>query len=173
MNNRRPWVFTRGSDGLIDVLAVGSRPRGFTLVEVLAVLALVAIVATVTLAAFGGGSLTGRKLHAEARGIAAGLRMAQALAISSGQPQEVQVTPATHAWRGPHGRGRTLPAGMELVFTGAREAQPSAEVGAIRFFPQGGSTGGRVRVLQGDAGWDVDVAWLTGEVRLRRMGEAR
>ena len=101
------------------------------------------------------------------------LRMAQALAVATGQPQEVRVEPAAQAWSGPRGRGRTLPAGMQLAFVGVRQVQPADGVGAIRFFPEGGSTGGRVRVQHGSAAWDVDVAWLTGEVRMHAAGGAR
>lgn len=153
----------------------GSRAqRGFTLIEVLVVLALVAVASLLALGAFGGG-IEGMRLRAEARGIAAGLRMAQALAAASGQPQEVQVRPAAHAWTDPRGRARELPAGIALEFTGAREVQPSADTGAIRFFPGGGSTGGRITVRRESAAWDVDVAWLTGEVSIRRgaAGAAR
>ena len=40
--------------------------------------------------------------------------------------------------------------------------------GAILFFPDGGSTGGRVTLSAGTAAWSADVAWLTGETRLLR-----
>ena len=41
-------------------------------------------------------------------------------------------------------------------------------VGAILFFPDGASTGGRVQHSAKKAAWNVDVAWLTGEVQVRR-----
>jgi len=42
----------------------------------------------------------------------------------------------------------------------------SERVGAIRFFPDGSSTGGRVILKRddGDAGWQVGVNWLTGRI---------
>jgi len=55
-----------------------------------------------------------------------------------------------------------------VQFTGAREVQPSEGVGAIVFFSDGASTGGRVQLRMRDAAWNIDVAWLTGEVTLRR-----
>jgi len=39
---------------------------------------------------------------------------------------------------------------------------------AVRFFPEGASTGGRIVIKRGEAAWRVDVAWLTGEVTLGR-----
>ena len=59
-------------------------------------------------------------------------------------------------------------ASLAVRFTGAREAQARAGEGAILFFPDGGSTGGRVTLASGRAAWSVDVGWLTGEVRLLR-----
>jgi general secretion pathway protein H len=38
--------------------------------------------------------------------------------------------------------------------------------GRIRFYPDGSSTGGRVTILRDTKEWRVEVAWLTGEVRL-------
>ena len=71
-----------------------------------------------------------------------------------------------------------VPSGGEVVFTGARAAQlgitdnPAAPLGAVRFFPDGAATGGRLRLQANGAGWDVDVRWLTGEVQLQRVGSA-
>jgi general secretion pathway protein H len=39
-------------------------------------------------------------------------------------------------------------------------------VGAIRFYPDGGSTGGRVTLSAGERKFDVDVDWLTGRVAI-------
>jgi general secretion pathway protein H len=95
------------------------------------------------------------------------------VAISSGQPQDVVVDLDARRWTGAKGRSGELPAGADVVFTGAREVQPTAGQGAVRFFPDGAATGGRVRLTVDDAGWDVDVGWLTGEVRVRRVRDAQ
>ena len=41
--------------------------------------------------------------------------------------------------------------------------------GVVRFFAYDAATGGRVRMLANGGGWDVDVGWLTGEVRVSRV----
>ncbi len=145
---------------------------GFTLLEMLLVLALVAGASLLAMAAFGGG-MRGTQLHGSARDLAAQLRFARAVAISSGQPQDFVVDPQARRWSGAKGRSGELPAGATVVFTGAREVQPAPGQGAVRFFPDGAATGGRVRLTLDDAGWDVDVGWLTGEVRVRRVREAQ
>ncbi len=146
--------------------------RGFSLLEMLLVLALVAAASLLAMAAFGGG-MRGAQLHSGAKELAAQLRFARAVAISSGEPQDVTIDPQARRWSGAKGRSGALPAGATVVFTGAREVQPAAGQGAVRFFPDGAATGGRVRLTMDGAGWDVDVGWLTGDVRLRRVRGAQ
>ncbi|RZA21091.1 MAG: type II secretion system protein GspH [Lysobacteraceae bacterium] len=143
-------------------------PRGFSLLEMLLVMALVAAASLLAVAAFGGG-MQGMKLRAGARDVAAQMRFARAVAISSGQPQDVVIDPEARRWQGAKGRSGNLPAGGEIVFTGAREVLVDGGKGAVRFFPDGAATGGRVRLLANGGGWDVDVGWLTGEVRVSRV----
>lgn len=148
------------------------RPAGFTLLEMLVVLALIAAASVLAMAAFGDG-LRGARLQAAAKEVAAQLRFTRARAIASGVPQEFVIDPGARTWRAPNGRHGRLPDTGEVVFTGARDLQPTAGEGAVRFFPDGAATGGRVRLAANGGGWDVDVAWLTGEVRVRRIGDGR
>lgn len=154
---------------------------GFTLLEMLVVLVIIAGASLLAMAAFGGG-LRGMQLHASAKEIAAQLRFARAVAISTGEPQDVVIDPQGRSWRGAKGRSGSLPGEGEVVFTGAGAAQfadaadgddDSEGKGVVRFFPDGAATGGRVRLLANGAGWDVDVRWLTGEVVMRRARDAQ
>ena len=54
------------------------------------------------------------------------------------------------------------------MFIGAREVQPTRGEGAVMFFPDGASTGGRVQLQAKRVAWNIDVAWLTGQVKLTR-----
>lgn len=150
---------------------------GFTLLEMLVVLVIIAGASLLAMAAFNGG-LRGMQLHASAKQIAAQLRFARAVAISTGEPQDVVIDPQGRSWRGAKGRSGSLPGEGAVVFTGAGAAQfadaaDSEGKGVVRFFADGAATGGRVRLLSNGAGWDVDVRWLTGEVVLRRVRDAR
>lgn len=156
------------------------RPRspGFSLLEMLLVLVLVAAATALAMAAFNGG-LRGMQLRSQAKGLAAQLRFTRAVAIGSGSVQDFVVDPGARSWRGANGRSGRLPEEGEVVFTGAGAAQfpeiaaDDQRSGVIRFFPDGAATGGRIRLLVNGGGWDVDVAWLTGEVRLQRAQAAR
>lgn len=146
---------------------------GFSLLEMLMVLVLIAAATLLAMAAFSGG-LRGIQLRSAAKDVAAQMRFSRALAIASGKPQDVLIDPAARTWRAAKGRHGQLPGGGEVVFTGARAAQlgipdiHAAQLGVVRFFPDGAATGGRLRLQANGAGWDVNVRWLTGEVQLQR-----
>jgi general secretion pathway protein H len=149
---------------------------GFSLLEMILVMALIAAASLLAVAAFGGG-MQGMKLRAGAKDVAAQMRFARAVAISTGQPQDVIIDPGARQWQGAKGRSGNLPAVGEVIFTGARATQfepeeKNAGKGTVRFFPDGAATGGRVRLLANGGGWDVDVGWLTGEVQVKRVQAA-
>ena len=148
---------------------------GFTLLEMLLVLVLIAAAMAAAMAAFGG-SLPGMRLRAAAKDVAAQLRFTRALAISSGQPQDFVLDVRSRRWQAPDGRHGRLPEVGELRFHGSSAVQfgggPEADArGIVRFFPDGAATGGQLQLTAAGGGWNVDVAWLTGEVRLHRIGE--
>ena len=148
------------------------RVRGVSLLEMLLVVALIAGASVLAMAAFGGG-MAGLQLRSEAREIAAQLRFTRTHAIATGQPQRFTINPQAHAWTGPRNRSGTVPDTLGVTFTGARELQPSEGEGAIVFFADGASTGGRVQLRREQAAWNIDVAWLTGEVKLRQVEAER
>ncbi len=142
--------------------------RGTSLLEMLLVIALIAAASVLAMAAFGGGR-EGIQLRSSAKTVAAQLRYTRTLAIASGKPQRFTVDPVAHSWTAPNGRAGEIPANLRVSFIGAREVQPRRGEGAIVFFADGASTGGRVQVGARRAAWNIDVSWLTGEVKLRRV----
>ena len=64
-----------------------------------------------------------------------------------------------------------LPKDMELRLLTAAQELTGEKAGRIRFYPDGSSTGGRVKLVRGQRAWDIEIAWLTGEVAMRQ-GEA-
>lgn len=143
------------------------RSRGFSLLELLLVMVLVAATGVLAAGVVGGG-FARMELRGHARDIATQLRYTRARALDTGEPQAFVIDPAAHRWEAAGGRSGEIPDSLGVRFLGAREVQPAEGVGAIMFFGDGASTGGRVQLSRGDAGFDVDVAWLTGEVTLHR-----
>lgn len=144
--------------------------RGVSLVELVIVILLVGLMSLLAASAMGGG-FRGMQLRSSAKEIASQLRFTRTRAIASGQTQRFTIDPRTQAWEAADGRQGEVPEVLDIAFVGARQAQVRAGEGAILFFADGASTGGRVRISHGRAAWDVDVKWLTGEVRLARASE--
>jgi general secretion pathway protein H len=139
---------------------------GFSLLELLIVLMLMAIIAAVTLPIFGPGVST-TDLKRAAREVAAGLRLARSQAIAQRTEATLELDVAARQFRVlPDPRVHTMPEGIELKLFTAQRDLISDQVGAVRFFPDGGSTGGRITLAAGDRKFDVDIDWLTGRVAI-------
>jgi general secretion pathway protein H len=143
------------------------RSLGFTLIEMMAVLLLVAAMVAIGATAMSR-HLPGQRMQQSARELAAQLRYTRARALATGQSQVFMLDAHTREWQAGESRNGKLPTGFDIVATGARNEQQHEGVAAVRFFPEGAATGGRFVLSKGRAAWQVDVAWLTGEVTLAR-----
>ncbi|MCG8441013.1 MAG: GspH/FimT family pseudopilin [Caulobacterales bacterium] len=141
------------------------RSAGYTLLEILAAMAVVALIAaSLPMLASGRGA----GVEETAREVAAVLRQARSEAIRAARPTSVVFDLDARAF-GPPGRMRAWPDTIAVEVTSAHEARTGAEQ-AITFFPDGGATGGLVRLTRerpdGAAETvEIGVRWLTGAVR--------
>ena len=138
----------------------------------LLVIALIAVAGVLAAAVLSGG-IEGMRLRTTGKQMADELRQVRLRSIASGKPQQFEVDPVAHHWTTSLGRSGRIPASLRVQFTGAREAQAHAGSGAIKFFPDGASSGGRIELSAEQATWRIDVAWITGEVRSGRVGDLR
>lgn len=152
-------------------MRIGRLPseRGFSLVELLvalAIMGLVVAVAVPTSARF----YESMQARQAARSTLAILASAREDALSSGRPQDVQVRPSTRRlWTAE--REYTFPASISVVVHGAAELN-HADVGVIRFYPDGGSSGGGIDLRRANgSGTAVSVDWLVGRVTLDPLSE--
>jgi len=142
------------------------RHRGVTLLELLIVLTLMALIAAMVLPMFSGG-VSGTDLKTAARDVAAGLRLARDRAISQRSESLLELNLEKRTFRvSPDERSHRLPEKVELKLYTAQRDLLNEKVGAIRFFPDGGSNGGRITLAAGERKYDVDVDWLTGRVAI-------
>lgn len=136
------------------------------------VVTLIAAIGLLAAAAMTGG-FDRMKLDSTAKEVASELRHVRARAIATGEPQHFVIDPHARRWQSAEDRGGSIPRELDVGFTGARELQPAEGVGAIVFFGDGASSGGRLQLRHRDATRTIEVAWLTGEVTLRRGGETQ
>lgn len=140
--------------------------RGFTLIELLVVLAVMGLVIALA-APLLSTALPGTELKAAAREVAAGLRYARSQAITRNAEVEFIVDVADGRYQvSGEKEVRDLPAELEISLGTARSEQLDPTTGAIRFFPDGTSTGGHIRLARGERAYRVTVEWLTGRVAI-------
>jgi general secretion pathway protein H len=143
-----------------------SRCPGFTLLELVVVLALAtALIALVP--PLISAAIPGVELKSSARRVAAGMRLAREEAIRTGRDIAFTLDLEGRSYQvdGPF-RRVTLPAGLDIKMTAAESEMEEGRGGAVRFFPDGSSTGGRVILARNDTGWQVGVQWLTGRIQV-------
>ncbi len=136
--------------------------RGFTLIEVIVVLVIMALAYGLVVPALSS-VLDGPRLDRAARQMVASLREARSTALIDGRTVRFTVDPASREWRHGDRRGAL---DDEIAF---RLDAPPAGRGAgaapsILFFPDGGSTGGRLTLATGERRRLIAVDWLTGRV---------
>ncbi len=140
---------------------------GFTLIELLVVLTIVGLLVAVA-APLIASALPGAELSAAAQRLAAHLRQTRSEAIFSSRETALVLDVDTRSYHA-SGEERThrLPGGVQLTFVAAESQRVAASAGAIRFYPDGSSTGGRITLADGKRERGVDVDWLTGRVSVR------
>lgn len=137
-----------------------------TLLELLIVLMLMALISAVMIPMFGPGVST-TQLKVAARQIASGLRLARSQAIAQRTESTLELDLAARRFRVlPDPMVHQLPEHVELKLFTAQSDIVNEQMGSIRFFPDGGSDGGRITVGSGERKFDVDVDWLTGRVAI-------
>jgi general secretion pathway protein H len=142
------------------------RQHGFTLIEVMVVLLLLGMTYALVPPMFNIGGSTA-ELKAGARQVAAGLRKARSQAITGREESTLTLDVEARNFRlSGDAATRSLPRQAEIsVFTAQGEVV-DAHTAAIRFYPDGSSTGGRVSLAMGERKFLVDVDWLTGQVEI-------
>ncbi|TLY52114.1 MAG: prepilin-type N-terminal cleavage/methylation domain-containing protein [Gammaproteobacteria bacterium] len=140
-----------------------SGQRGFTLVELVAVVVLIAISISVVTMSFSR-NFAGAKIQAASRDMVAALRYTRGQAIVKGKETTFDLDLANNRYTAPGRAAVQLPKTMKLNLYTAAQEQTGENSGSIRFFPDGASTGGHISVLMDRIEWRINVDWLTGAI---------
>lgn len=141
------------------------RDAGFTVIELAIVLAVCAMAATLVLPRFTQARDV-TALRGTATQIVSAMRLARSQAIFSNTPQVFAIDLSARKL-GVAGSGRIVMVepGIDVVVTTVRRETRSERRGAIRFLPDGSSSGGRIDLKRGPKAVRIDIDWLTGHVR--------
>ncbi|MEP6943895.1 MAG: GspH/FimT family pseudopilin [Betaproteobacteria bacterium] len=145
---------------------ISPRPSGVTLLELMIVISIMAFAVAIVLPMLGSGASTA-ELKGAARELASGLRYARGQAIvQRGEAFLVLDIDARTFRIPPDAKVHRLPDKIGIKLFTAQRDLVNEKVGAIRFYPDGGSNGGRITLAAGERKFDVDVDWLTGRVAI-------
>jgi general secretion pathway protein H len=132
--------------------------------ELLVVMVIMAMAYTLAGPMVSSG-VSGTELKASARQLAAGLRKARSDAVAHRREVVLTVDVEGHQFQlSGDPRIYHLPKNVALKLFTAQSELVNGTTGAIRFFPDGGSTGGRITLSARARNYDVDINWLTGQV---------
>lgn len=143
----------------------GGREAGFTLIEILVTLAILSL-ALVLVVGYKPPWSSTLGLRGAAAEIAAGLREARSEAILRNRPVNLDIDLAGHRFQVGAGRVRQVAGNLSLALLTVSGERRDADIGGIRFNPDGSSTGGRISIGDGQRTIAVGVDWLTGRVSI-------
>jgi len=144
-----------------------SGQRGFTLIELLIVITIMGL-ALAMLAGHGKTRSAGLEENGAASDLAGGLREARAMAIAQNKPVALTLDIAAHRWQIDGGPKRTIKPQFAVTVVTVKGETLGSNLAAIRFEPDGSSTGGEIGLDDGLRKFSVKIDWLTGNVRIAK-----
>lgn len=142
--------------------------RGFTMLEIIAVILVIATVAALSPPLFSSG-VSATQHRAAAREVAQVLRFARTEAVAKRTSVAVDFDLAQRTLQVPATtmkRVAKIPEGIEINLTTTAAETKSETQASVRFYPDGGATGGRVTLKVRERSYLVDIDWLTGRVSI-------
>jgi general secretion pathway protein H len=139
---------------------------GFTLIEMVCVLAIIGLMASLALPAFPRGTSRAR-LEGYAMETASLLIADRDAAIRRHAVIRSAVNPEKGGiLSGAYPRGVQFPADVAFDALLAKTCAGHATSATIDFFPNGTSCGGTIALTRGDSGYQIRVNWLTAAVEI-------
>lgn len=140
--------------------------KGFTLLEMLLVLFVVIIgFAAIGLNISSGNDAT--KLQSAARDMVSALRFAKGQALISHKETTIDIDLNENTYAvSDRDKVFIIPDTIALTVVTAQEELTGKGLASIRFFPDGSSSGGRIKLEMNSAIWQIDINWLTGQIEL-------
>lgn len=156
-NNKTDFIFSKSSV---------AKAKGFTLMEVLVVFVIMALVLAIV-PPFLPNVIPSINVKSATRELAASLKKARSQAIDRQQETTLILNVEKKSYvLNKKSKTLSLPNEASLSLITAKSEQLSEHEGQIRFFPDGSSTGGQIKLAYARKEYLIDVHWLTGKVKI-------
>lgn len=143
-----------------------SYSKAYSLIEVLVVLFILTLVVAIV-PPFIPNVIASSNVKSAARELASQLKQAQGLAIKHQEETTLLLNVKQRNYKLDNKKtSLKLPEESSLSLVTASSEQVSDNEGRIRFFPDGSSTGGQIKLSYLKRDYIIDVHWLTGKVRI-------
>lgn len=143
----------------------GINNKGFSLVEILVVMVLLAVIAGFVSSNMFD-SLKKAKIRAVSKDLVSALRYTRGQAVIKHEQKVITFNVRDKTYKAPKKKTVQIPDEIEInVYTASSDIIDD-NIGSIRFFSDGSSTGGWVKLTHGEKIWKINVNWLTGEIRM-------
>jgi len=142
-----------------------ARAAGFTLIEIIVVLAIFGF-ALALVVGYRSPLSRGLDLRGSAAALASGLRMTRSEAILNNRAVVFDIDLAGRRFQPGSAPVRQLPPRLTIELLAISGERRDGHTGEIRFNPDGSSSGGRISIADGGYIIMVGVDWLTGRVSI-------
>lgn len=106
------------------------------------------------------------KLRAVSKNLVSALRYTRGQAIVKHEQKTISFNVEAKTYKAPRKKTIQVPDDMEIFVYTADSEIADESTGKIRFFSDGSSTGGYVKLVYGKKIWKINVNWLTGEIAM-------
>ncbi|WP_352814579.1 GspH/FimT family pseudopilin [Mesorhizobium sp. M0207] len=141
---------------------------GFTLVEMLVVLAIMAVVAAIAAPGIARNYRT-RNLETLTSEIATRLRLSRTSAIATARPKQIVINPRAGTIRFDERDTLVLPEDIEMTVTTGLETVAADRQATLTFLPDGSASGVDIGLQRKGQTVRIEVNWLTGLVTWRKL----
>ena len=140
--------------------------RGFTLLELLVVLFIMVLGFSVVGINLSSGN-DGTALKVAARDMVSALRYARGQALMSHQEATVTIDLGDNSYTvSDRDKIYLIPKTIALTVVTAQSELTGEGLATMRFFADGSSTGGRITLERGKSAWQININWLSGQIKL-------
>ncbi|WP_257167080.1 prepilin-type N-terminal cleavage/methylation domain-containing protein [Bradyrhizobium sp. SRS-191] len=147
------------------------RQRGFTLLEMVCVLAIIALLTSVALP-YLPRQTSRPRLQAYALQAVTLLKSDRAASMRGGMRVDTHIDTSRRLIRAGTGAALKLPDDVSFLATLPRSCQHRPVLATISFFPDGLSCGGAITLSRADLSLEIRVNWLTGRIDIVSRGAA-